>query len=115
MDDRFIAALRAIVGDDGLITAHDQLRTYECDGLTNFRITPRAVVLPQSGDQVQKIVQTCYRARVPFVARGSGTGLSGGALPHADASVISLTRLNRLLKLDLANQRVGVEPGVINA
>lgn len=115
MDERIIAELRAIVGDDNVITAADQLRTYECDGLTNFRIMPRAVLLPTGGEQVQKIVQVCHRHAIPFVARGSGTGLSGGALPHERGIVISLARLNRILEIDIPNQRVVVEPGVINA
>jgi glycolate oxidase len=98
----------------GLITAANQLQTYECDGLTNFRTMPGAVVLPRSAEQVQAIVRVCARHRLPFVARGSGTGLSGGALPAPDSVVISFARMNRILKVDIPNQRVVVEPGVIN-
>jgi glycolate oxidase len=114
MNDQIIAELRGIVGAGALITEQEQLRTYECDGLTNFRVVPSAVVLPMTGAQVQQIVRVCHRERIPFVARGSGTGLSGGALPVAGGIVISLTRLNRILDVDLPNQRVVVEPGVIN-
>jgi glycolate oxidase len=114
MNERIIDELRAIVGADGLITEQSQLRTYECDGLTNFRVMPAAVVLPTSTAQVQGILRICHRERIPFVARGSGTGLSGGALPFAGGIVVSLTRLNRILAIDLPNQRITVEPGVIN-
>jgi glycolate oxidase len=107
--------LRKIVGDRGLIVRPEQLRTYECDGLTNFRVVPGAVVLPSTREQVQEICRVCYHDGVPFVARGSGTGLSGGALPAEGGIVISLTRLNRILQVDIPNARVTVEPGVINA
>ncbi|GIV97036.1 MAG: FAD-binding protein [Herpetosiphonaceae bacterium] len=115
MDVRIIEAFRAVVGDDGVIVEREQLRTYECDGLTNFRVMPAAVVLPSSGEQVQAIVRICHRAGIPFVARGSGTGLSGGALPVEGGVVIGLARLNRILEVDIPNARVVVEPGVINA
>ncbi|MFM2125151.1 MAG: hypothetical protein RL328_1602 [Acidobacteriota bacterium] len=105
---------RAVVGERGLIHAPEELRTYECDGLTNFRVAPIAVLLPESTEQVQGVVRICHRNRIPFVARGSGTGLSGGALPVAGGVVISLARMKRILEVDLPNQRVTVEPGVIN-
>ena len=103
------------MGDPGLIVRPEQLRTYECDGLTNFRVVPSAVVLPSSAEQVQQIVRLCDQENVAFVARGSGTGLSGGALPVEGWIVISLARLNRILEVDIPNARVVVEPGVINA
>jgi len=115
VDARIIEDFRAAVGDFGLLTKPEQLRTYECDGLTNFRVVPSAVLLPSTGEQVQEIVRICDRERIPFVARGSGTGLSGGALPYAGGVVISLARLNRILKVDIPNARVVVEPGVINS
>ena len=90
------------------------MKTYECDGLTNFRVLPQAVLLPRSTEQVQRIVRVCHRERIPFLARGSGTGLSGGALPVKDGVVISLARMNRILEIDFANALVVVEPGVIN-
>src|SRR5881296_710559 len=114
MEARILAELRTIVGDRGLISSPEELHTYECDGLTNFRVMPRAVLLPNSTDQVQAIVRICHRERIPFVARGSGTGLSGGALPVENGIVISLARMNRILEVDFPNARVVVEPGVIN-
>jgi glycolate oxidase len=103
------------VGEAGFIYAPEELRTYDCDALTNFRVTPSAVVLPRSAEEVQAVVRVCHRRRIPFVARGSGTGLSGGALPVADGIVISITRMTRILEVDLPNGRVVVEPGVLNS
>ena len=114
MDARILDELRAIVDGRGLISSPEELHTYECDGLTNLRVLPRAVLLPTSTDQVQAIVRICHRERIPFVARGSGTGLSGGALPVENGIVISLARMNRILEVDFPNARVVVEPGVIN-
>jgi len=110
-----IAELHAAVGEHGLITGQSQLQTYECDGLTNFRAMPGAVVLPQTVEQVQAVVRVCARHKIPFVSRGAGTGLSGGALPAESGVVISLARMNRILEVDFANRYVVVEPGVINA
>ncbi len=108
------AGTQAARGLSGVITTESQLKTYECDGLTNFRVMPGAVVLPTSAEQVQAVVQVCARYKIPFVARGSGTGLSGGALPAEGGVVISFARMNRILEVDIPNQRVIVEPGVIN-
>jgi len=104
----------SIVGKRGLICSPEELHTYECDGLTNFRVLPGAVLLPSSTEQVQSVVRLCHREKIPFVARGSGTGLSGGALPVANGIVLSLARMNRIHEVDLPNARVVVEPGVIN-
>jgi glycolate oxidase len=114
VDARIFQELRSIVGAHGLVSSPEELHTYECDGLTNFRIMPLAVLLPSDTQQVQAIVRVCHRERIPFVARGSGTGLSGGALPVKNGVVISLARMNRILEVDLPNARVIVEPGVIN-
>jgi glycolate oxidase len=114
LDLRIVQELRNIVGDNGFLSSPEDLRTYECDGLTNFRAMPRAVVLPSSSEEVQAVVSVCAREKIPFVARGSGTGLSGGALPVVDGIVISLARMNRILEVDFQNARVVVEPGVIN-
>src|SRR6201981_2918037 len=111
---RILNEFRSIVGKGGLICSPEELHTYECDGLTNFRVLPRAVLLPSSTGQVQSIVRLCHREKIPFVARGAGTGLSGGALPVANGIVLSLARMNRILEVDLPNARVTVEPGVIN-
>ncbi|HEX4546402.1 MAG TPA: FAD-linked oxidase C-terminal domain-containing protein [Candidatus Acidoferrum sp.] len=114
MNEPILKEFRAIVDDRGLISSSEELHTYECDGLTNFRVMPRAVLLPNSAEQVQAIVRVCHREQIPFVARGSGTGLSGGALPVANGIVISLARMNRILEIDFPNARAVVEPGVIN-
>jgi glycolate oxidase len=114
MDPVFVRELRQIVGDEGVLDDPMEVLTYECDGLTHLRSSPAAVVLPASADEVRAIVRLCARARVPFVPRGHGTGLSGGALPVADGIVIALSRLNRVLDVDIPNQRVTVEPGVTN-
>jgi glycolate oxidase len=110
-----IDELCTAVGADGLITGKSQLQTYECDALTNLRAMPDAVVLPRTAGQAQAVVRLYARDRIPFVSRGAGTGLSGGALPAAGAIVISLARMNRILEVDFANRQVVVEPGVINA
>jgi glycolate oxidase len=114
VEARILQEFRAIVGPSGLICSPEELHTYECDGLTNFRVMPQAVLLPAETSQVQAIVRACHRERIPFVARGSGTGLSGGALPVDNGIVISLARMNHILEVDLPNARVVVEPGVIN-
>src|SRR5215467_13353190 len=114
MDARIFQEFRNLVGDRGIISSTDELHTYECDGLTNFRVMPLAVLLPADTQQVQEIVKLCRREGVPFVARGHGTGLSGGALPVKNGIVIGLARMNRILEVDLENARMVVEPGVIN-
>lgn len=115
MDTLLVSEFRAIVGDAGLVAAPEQLRTYECDGVTLFRVVPELVLLPASTQEMQAVVKLCHRERIPFVARGSGTGLSGGALPVKGGVVIGLTRMNRILEVDLPNARVVVEPGVTNS
>ena len=110
-----IGRLKDIVGDEHVVTHPDALRTYESDGLTFYRAMPRAVALPATADEVQKVVRACFEAKVPWVARGSGTGLSGGALPVEEGILIALTRMRAVLDIDLANQRMVVEPGVTNA
>lgn len=109
-----VAELRTIVGYEGVLEKYEQLRTYESDGLTSFRVTPALVVLPATTEEVQGVVRICYREHIAFVQRGSGTGLSGGALPIEGGIVISLARMNRILDVDLANQRIVLQPGVIN-
>jgi glycolate oxidase len=109
-----IRQMVAVVGPQGVISERNQLRTYECDGLTAFRVIPSLVVLPETAEQVRAVVRACHEAGVPFVARGSGTGLSGGALPVSDGVLIVLARMRRILDVDLDNQRAVVEPGVLN-
>ncbi len=108
------ADLRAAVGAERVLTDPAQLHTYECDGLANFRVTPGIVVLVESRQHVVDTVRLCAAVGVPFVARGSGTGLSGGALPVADGVLIVLSRLRGIRRVDPDNLRVVVEPGVIN-
>src|SRR6201993_3049062 len=114
MNSPLINEFRSIVGARNLVTSPEELHTYECDALTYFRKMPRAVLLPDSTTQVQAILRVCHREKIPFVARGAGTGLSGGALPVENGIVISLTRMNRILEIDFPNARAVVEPGVIN-
>ncbi|WP_100498853.1 FAD-linked oxidase C-terminal domain-containing protein [Geodermatophilus chilensis] len=106
--------LRSAVGTERVLTDRTQVRTYECDGLANFKVTPAIVVLAESRQHVVDTVRLCSEAGVPFVARGSGTGLSGGALPSADGVLLVLSRLRRLSPVDADNRQVTVEPGVIN-
>ena len=108
------ARLREAVGPARVLTDHAQLRTYECDGLANFRVTPGIVVLAESREHVVDTVRLCAEAQVPFVARGSGTGLSGGALPVADGVLLVLSRMRGMGPVDPDNARVVVEPGAIN-
>ena len=110
-----VRELRGIVGDDWVYTANHQLRTYESDGLLQYRATPACAVLPNSTAQVQAIVRACARDSVPWVARGAGSGLSGGALPVKDGVLLVLSRMKSILEIDLDNGRVCVEPGVTNA
>ena len=105
--DRFAATTETI-------REPEQLRTYECDGLTGHRVVPALVVLPGSVAEVQAVVRLCNEEQIPFVARGAGTGLSGGALPVAEGIVISLARLTRILEIDVERGQVVVEPGVAN-
>jgi len=102
------------LGPDSVIDDPVRLRTYECDGLTYHRAVPGLVVLPESAEDVAFVVRACVEADVPYVARGSGTGLSGGALPRTDGVLIVTSRMRRILEIDLDNQRAVVEPGVIN-
>src|SRR3954468_23693335 len=114
VNDVFLTRLAATVPADTLVRDPAELLTYEADALVHLRAVPGAVVLPRSASEVQAVVRLCHEAGVPFVARGSGTGLSGGALPHPDGVLIVLSRLNRILEVDIPNQRVVVEPGVTN-
>src|SRR5262245_59198586 len=109
-----IARFAAIVGERNCLHEPAQLRTYECDGLTSFRVRPGLVVLPASTAEVVEVVKLAHGAGLPIVPRGSGTGLSGGALPVAGGLVLGLSRMKRILEIDFDNQWMRVEPGVIN-
>jgi glycolate oxidase len=109
-----IERLQGICGREHVLTHEHALATYRSDGLLHYRQTPLAAVLPANGEQVAAAVRACYEAQVPWVARGAGTGLSGGALPHQDGVLIVLSRLRRILEVDLDDGVVVVEPGVTN-
>ncbi len=106
--------VRETLDDDAVITDEARRRTYECDGLAAYAVMPGLVVLASSTEQVRTVVSLCHELDVPFVARGSGTGLSGGALPHSEGVLIVLSQMRRILDVDPAAQRATVQPGVIN-
>ena len=108
------ARLRLFLPPHCLLLGEEDLRPYECDGLTAYRELPLAVCLPETEAQVIDILRTCHSLGVPVVARGAGTGLSGGAMPHAQGIVLSLARFNRILRVDRAARLAVVQPGVRN-
>jgi glycolate oxidase len=108
------ADLARICGPANVVSDPMELATYECDGLTAHRCRPALAVLPGTAEQVAQVVGACAAAGVPYVARGSGTGLSGGALPSADGVLIVMSRMRRVLEIDAASRRAVVEPGVTN-
>jgi glycolate oxidase len=109
-----LSDLASAVGPDQVISDPAALRTYESDALTGYRAVPQAVVLPGSTAEVAAAVRVCARHEIPFVARGAGTGLSGGAVPVAEGIVIGLSRMNLILDVDVPNRRVRLQPGVTN-
>ena len=109
-----LAELRAFLPADAVLEQEEQVRPYECDGLTVYRQLPLLVVLPRTVAEVQRVLRLCHARQVPVVARGAGTGLSGGALPVSDGVVLSLARFNRILALDPVGRTARVEPGVRN-
>lgn len=109
-----IHQLEQLYPSSRIFTKKSQMVAYETDGLTSFRAEPIAVVVPETHDEVIETVRLCYKAGVPFVARGSGTSLSGGSMPVHDGVVITLNRLNRILKLDPENRYAIVEAGTVN-
>ncbi len=106
--------LRGLLGDDGVIAGEDELRAYDCDGMSAYRQLPMLVVLPRSTPEVVAVLKYCHAENVRIVPRGAGTGLSGGALPLADAVTVGLGRMNRILDIDFANRAVVAQPGVTN-
>jgi glycolate oxidase subunit GlcD len=110
-----LARLRGALGEAGLITDPGALYVYESDGLTAYRAIPRAVLLPRGTAQVAAAIRVLASANIPFVPRGAGTGLSGGALALEGAVLLSLARMDRILSLDAANRTARIEPGVVNA
>jgi glycolate oxidase len=112
--ESLLHSLRDACGTEHVVTDATALRTYESDGLTRYAVTPRFAVLPGSAEEVQAVVRACRNHDTPWVARGAGTGLSAGALPIADGVLIVLSRLRRVLDVDLENRCMVVEPGVTN-
>ena len=110
-----IDSLTAVVGPQAVITDPGRLLVYESDGLTAYRHAPQAVVLPQTTEEVQRVVQALHEASVPIVPRGAGTGLSGGALAAQGGVIIGTGRMNKIISLDPENRTARVQPGVINA
>jgi len=106
--------LRQFLPRASIIDRADSLRAYECDGLSAYRQTPLLVALPENIAQVRQTLRVCYELRVPVVSRGAGTGLSGGALPHAQGIVLSLAKMNRVLEIDAENRVARVQPGARN-
>ncbi|MBK5939832.1 FAD-linked oxidase C-terminal domain-containing protein [Halochromatium roseum] len=109
-----IMELRRLLPAASVLATEAELAPYECDGLSAFQQRPLVVVLPETIVQVQQIMRLCHRLEVPVVARGAGTGLSGGALPLADGVLLSLAKFNRIIDLDPANRMARVQPGVRN-
>jgi glycolate oxidase subunit GlcD len=112
--DQLIDSLRAIVGSDAVLAKPEELLVYECDGLPQHKYLPRAVVFPESTDEVAEVMKLMTRLGVPFTPRGAGTGLSGGALALNRGVVIELARMRRILKVDAANRLAVVQTGVVN-
>ncbi len=109
-----LAGLSGIVGPEHVVAHPHALRAYESDGLMRYRVAPAAAVLPGSAAEVVGVVRLCHALGVPWVARGAGSGLSGGALPVESGVLLVLSRMRRILQVDLENRRVVVEPGVTN-
>ncbi|SFO07199.1 FAD-linked oxidase C-terminal domain-containing protein [Nitrosospira briensis] len=111
---QLVASLRAFLPPEAVLHEKEDMRPYECDGLSAYRQTPMIVALPQTEEEVARILRICHAAKVPVVARGAGTGLSGGALPHAEGVLLSLAKLKQILELDPAARTARVQPGVRN-
>jgi glycolate oxidase len=112
VNNELIRALRAFLPPESVLTDTEDLRPFECDGLSAYRQLPMLVVLPETIEQVQSIMRLCHAHQVPVVARGAGTGLSGGALPLADGVLLSLAKFKKIINIDAANAMATVQPGV---
>ncbi len=109
-----VAALEPLLSPGGLLWTPEDTTPYECDGLTAYRQRPLAVALPETEDQVRAVLRVCHALDIPVVARGAGTGLSGGAMPHALGVTLSLARFNRILSIDPVSRTARVQCGVRN-
>jgi len=110
----FIRRLRCIINAENILSAAEDMKPYECDGLSAYHMLPWLVVLPETIEEVQGLLQLCHVSRIPVVARGAGTGLSGGALPAANGVLLSLAKFTRILAIDAHNRTACVQPGVRN-
>ena len=115
MDAHLVTELRAILGEEGVIVDPGRLMVWESDGLTAYRVTPGAVLLPRDTNETSRALKVLARENLPFVPRGAGTGLSGGALALNGSVVIGFSRMNRVLDIDPRNRRARVQPGVVNS
>ncbi len=106
--------LRSFLSPEAVLYEIEDLKPYECDGLSAYRQLPMVVVLPQTEEQIVKVLQLCYATKTPVVARGAGTGLSGGALPHAEGVLLSLAKLKQIIEVDPLARTARVQPGVRN-
>ncbi|MFM8222271.1 MAG: FAD-binding oxidoreductase, partial [Planctomycetaceae bacterium] len=109
-----VVQLADIVGREGLLSAREELLVYECDGYTIEKNSPDVVVFPTTTEQVVAVVKACVAADVPFVPRGAGTSLAGGCLPVGGGVMIALTRMRRILEVNLEDRYAVVEPGLVN-
>ncbi|MGO4840169.1 FAD-binding protein, partial [Rhizobiaceae sp. 2RAB30] len=112
--DEIVADMRIIVPGEGVVDAVTAMRAFETDGLTAYRQLPLCVVLPETVAQVSRILRYCNERNIRVVPRGSGTSLSGGALPLEDAVLLVMSRFNRILEIDYPNRAVVAQPGVTN-
>lgn len=112
--NNLIFQLGEILSEEHLLTSEEAVKPYECDGLSAYQKLPVAVVLPDTIEQIQNIAKICSQLKVPIVARGAGTGLSGGALPHEGGIILGLSRFNKILDIDTNNLTATVQPGVRN-
>ena len=114
MREQLLAALSEFLPADAVLADEEALRPYECDGLSAYKQLPMLVAMPETVEQVRRVMQICHALQVPVVARGAGTGLSGGALPNADGVLLSLAKFNRILDIDPHACTARVQPGVRN-
>src|SRR5207247_9831811 len=106
--------LRGLLPADAVLHAEEDTRSYECDGRSAYRQLPMVVALPSSEEEVRQVLAACHELKAPVVARGAGTGLSGGALPRGDGVLLSLAKMRRILALDPLARTARVQPGVTN-
>ena len=114
LDKRFLKEIKRVLPSQTILLSEEQRKPYECDGLSGYRALPGVVLLPDTVDAVQKILALCQRYQIPVVARGAGTGLSGGATPHPEGVLLSMARFNQVLSIDQVAATARVQPGVRN-